>query len=165
MLRQRLFALDCVTFQADTRKINPAPWTDRAGDSGHSSCPGQLHIGLLDQRWKEREKRENRDEEKESSHRPHTAIPHVYLWAGSLESLDANTWLWMHSGSRTDLLMRCLRRWPRTAELLIELEKERTNEKRKINRLHAEYQKKDGIQKEKDQTKIQTRSRWWKHTQ
>lgn len=45
------------------------------------------------------------------------------------------------------------------------MEKERTNEKRKINRPHAKYQKKDEIQKRRDQTKTQTRSWWWKHTQ
>lgn len=32
MLRQQLFALDCVTFEADARKINPALWKERAGD-------------------------------------------------------------------------------------------------------------------------------------
>lgn len=34
MVGWRLFALDCVTFKADTGKINPALWTDRAGDTG-----------------------------------------------------------------------------------------------------------------------------------
>lgn len=58
-------------------------------------------------RW--RKNRAKDKEKREGTEATHTAIPHVYLWASSLKSLNANNWLWMHAGLGTDLLMSCLR--------------------------------------------------------
>lgn len=75
MVSPRLFALDCVTFQADTRKINPAPWTDRAGDTGPFIVPWtapHLATGPTVKRGGWGGKIEMRRKREERGHRPHT---------------------------------------------------------------------------------------------
>lgn len=67
--------------------------------------------------------------------------------------------IWMHAGSRIWFTNEL-----RMAGFLLESEKERTKGK-KENKPYvftqAKYQTKDDIQKERDQTKIQTRKWWW----
>ena len=78
-----MFALDCATFQADTRKINPARWTDRAGDTGPFILPltaSHLATGLTVKKGRKEKKIELRRKERgEGTQATHTAIPHVYL--------------------------------------------------------------------------------------
>lgn len=86
---RRLFALDCVTFQAEARTINPAPWTDRAGDTGPFILACTAPCLAADQRRRGGGRRKYRAEEKErgeGTEGTDTAIPHVYLWAWSLKS-------------------------------------------------------------------------------
>lgn len=82
MVGRRLFALDCVTFKADTSKINPAPWTDRAGDTGPFILlwTASHLVEPTVEKWEEGGK--YRTEEKEGgegTQATHTAIPHVCL--------------------------------------------------------------------------------------
>lgn len=83
MVGRQQFALDCVTFQGDVRKINPASWTERAGDTGpfilawtaqHSATGPTVEKKV---RW--RKNRAKDKEKREGTEATHTAIPHVYL--------------------------------------------------------------------------------------
>lgn len=74
ILRQ-LFALDWVTFEADTRKINPALWTESAGDTDPfivSRTAPHLATGPAVKNGEG--ERKNKDEEKERAHGPHTQL-------------------------------------------------------------------------------------------
>lgn len=74
ILRQ-LFALDWVTFEADTRKINPALWTESAGNTDPfivSRTAPHLATGPAVKNGEG--ERKNKDEEKERAHGPHTQL-------------------------------------------------------------------------------------------
>lgn len=69
-----------MTFQADTRKINPAPWTDRAGDTGpfilawtasHLATGPEVKKGRKEGEKKKMELRRKREKR---AHRPHTQL-------------------------------------------------------------------------------------------
>lgn len=70
----RLFAFDCVTFQSDTWKINPAPWTRGAGDTSPFIVPWTAPYsaaGLtVKKNWDGRKTEMRR--RKERAQRPHT---------------------------------------------------------------------------------------------
>lgn len=78
----RLFALYCVTFLADTGKINPALWTDRAGDTAPFILAGtasHLVSGLEVEVGKGGKNRAKETEREKGTQATHAAITHVYL--------------------------------------------------------------------------------------
>lgn len=75
ILRQQLFALDWVTFEADTRKINPALWTESAGDTDPFIVPRTApHLATGPAVKTGEGERKNKDEETERAHKPHIQL-------------------------------------------------------------------------------------------
>lgn len=156
MVSCQLFALDCVTFQSDTWKINPAPWTHVAGDTSPSIVPWTVPYLATRPTAQRRGWRENRNDEerREGTEVTHT---HTHSYTSCL-LMSPNPATFGHKEMTTGA--HRLKDWFTNELCQLIYEDSRTGEREKYLPI-GWYQKKDETQKGKGADKNTNKWEKW----